>query len=127
MIQTWHEMVHHRNPVGLDELLAENVVLHSPVVHTLIEGKKSVSLYLHAAFHIFLNESFHYTREIASDNHHALEFEVEIEGLYVNGVDIISFNDDGKIIDFKVMVRPLQALNLIHRKMEKMLDKLTQE
>ncbi len=122
MIQTWHEMVHHRNPAGLDQLLAENVVLHSPVVHTLIEGKKTVSSYLHAAFHTFLNESFHYTREIASDNHHVLEFEVEIEGLYVNGVDMISFNDEGEIVNFKVMIRPLQALNLIHRKMAKMLE-----
>jgi hypothetical protein len=112
-------MVHLHDPSNLDELLAEDVVLHSPVVHTLIEGKKTVSLYLHAAFHTFLNDSFHYTREIASDNHYALEFEAEIEGLYVNGVDMISFNDEGKITDFKVMIRPLKALNLIHHKMEK--------
>jgi len=127
MIQKWHDMVHRRDPSGLNQLLADDVVLHSPVVHTLIEGKKMVSLYLHAAFHTFLNESFHYTREVTSDNHHVLEFEVEIEGLYVNGVDMISFDDEGKIADFKVMVRPLKALNLIHQKMANMLDKLKQE
>ena len=124
MIKAWHDIVHRRDPSGLNELLAKDVVLHSPVVHTLIEGKKMVSLYLHAAFHTFLNESFHYTREVSSDNHHVLEFEVEIEGLYVNGVDMISFDDEGKIVDFKVMVRPLKALNLIHANMGKMLEQL---
>lgn len=126
MIKAWHDIVHQRDPSGLNDLLAEDVVLHSPVIHTLIEGKKMVSLYLQAAFHTFLNESFHYTREVTSDNHHMLEFEVEIEGLYVNGVDMISFNDEGKIVDFKVMIRPLKALNLIHSNMGKMLDKLKQ-
>lgn len=124
MIEQWHKILESRDTSQLNEILADDVVLHSPVVHSLIEGKKMVSLYLHAAFHTFLNESFHYVRKLDSKPHHVLEFQVEIDGIFVNGVDMITFNDEGKIIDFKVMVRPLKAMNLIHRNMGKMLEKL---
>lgn len=124
MIESWHRLIKSRDTSALDELLADDVVLHSPVVHTPIKGKKWVGYYLHAAFHTFLNENFHYVRELSSDRDFVLEFEVEIDGLFVNGVDMIRFNDQGKIVDFKVMVRPLKAMNLIHSKMGKMLEKL---
>ena len=125
MIEEWHAIIESRDPSLLDSLLADNVVLHSPVVHSLIEGKKLVCLYLNAAFHTFLNESFHYVRKLDCHPDHVLEFQLELDGIFVNGVDMIRFNEQGQIIDFKVMVRPLKGLNVIHQKMGQMLDKLS--
>ncbi|MBV1910955.1 MAG: nuclear transport factor 2 family protein [Kangiellaceae bacterium] len=124
MIEKWHQLVSSRNPEGLNALLSDNVVLHSPVVHTPVQGKQMVSLYLHAAFHTFLTDSFTYVRELNSEFDHVLEFQAEIDGLIVNGVDMIRFDSNGQIVDFKVMVRPLKAMNLIHQKMGMMLEKL---
>ena len=67
--------------------------------------------------------SFKYTKEVLDGNQAILEFETQIDGKYVNGVDIITFNDQGKIIEFKVMIRPLQAVNIIHEKMQEMLNR----
>ncbi len=125
MIEKWHAIIKSRDPSLLEPLLAEDVVLHSPVVHSLIEGKKLVSLYLHAAFHTFLNESFTYVRALDCHPDHVLEFQLELDGIFVNGVDMIRFNEHGQIIDFKVMVRPLKGLNIIHQAMGQMLDKLS--
>lgn len=124
MIEAWHKIIKSHDPLLLNQLLSDDVVLHSPVVHTPIKGSKMVSLYLNAAFHTFLNESFNYVRELNSSPYYVLEFEVEIDGTHINGVDMITFNEQGKIIDFKVMIRPLQAMNLIHQKMGAMLEKL---
>jgi hypothetical protein len=124
MIKKWHEVIKSRDPSLLEKLLADDVVLHSPVVHSLIEGKKLVSLYLNAALHTFLNETFDYIRQLDCHPEHVLEFQLELEGIYINGVDMIRFNEKGQIVDFKVMLRPLQGLNLIHQKMGQMLEKL---
>lgn len=94
----------------------------SPVVHTPQRGKAITKLYLTAAFKVFFNPSFRYVREILGPNDAMLEFETEIDGISVNGVDIIKWNSDGKITEFKVMLRPLKAVNLIHEYMGKMLD-----
>ena len=110
MIDTWHKIVKERDISGIHNLLADEVVMHSPVVHTPVQGKKMVTMYLHAAFHTFLKDSFHYVRTLDNGPDHVLEFEVEIDGLHVNGVDMIKFNDEGKIIDFKVMIRPSNSL-----------------
>jgi len=91
-------------------------------VHTPQVGKAITRLYLTAALGVLFNESFRYVREIVADRNAALEFVVEIDGISVNGVDMISWDDDGKIIDFKVMLRPLKAINLIHQKMGAMLQ-----
>lgn len=120
-LATWHELVRTRNPAGLDALLAEDVVFYSPVVHTPQRGKTITAQYLGAAFHVFFDESFRYVREIADDHGAVLEFEVEIDGISVNGVDMLKWNEDGRIVEFKVMIRPLQAINLIHQKMAAML------
>ena len=119
---SWHQLVQDRNPKGLEFLLSDQVVFHSPVVHTPQIGKAITTQYLTAAFHVFFNQSFHYTREIASSHDAVLEFQVEIDGITVNGVDMIKWGDDGKIIEFKVMIRPLKAINLIHQKMASMLQ-----
>ena len=121
-IATWHEVVRSRNAGGIDALLADDVVFYSPVVHTPQAGKAITTMYLSAALKVFFNESFKYVRELCRSHDAVLEFEVEIDGILVNGVDMIKWNDEGKIIEFKVMIRPLKAVNLIHQKMTAMLQ-----
>ncbi len=126
MIETaltaWHRIVAERNPRGLDALLADDVVFHSPVVHTPQRGKAITAQYLAAALQVFGNPSFRYVREVAAGLDAVLEFELEIDGLQINGVDMIRCNDAGRIVEFKVMLRPLKAVNLIHQKMAAMLQ-----
>jgi SnoaL-like domain len=121
-LDTWHDLVKSRNAAGLDALLSDNVVFYSPIVHTPQAGKAVTLQYLSAAFHVFFNESFHYVRELRGPRDAVLEFEVEIDGIRVNGVDMIQWNDEGRIVAFKVMLRPLKAINLIHQKMAAMLQ-----
>jgi ketosteroid isomerase-like protein len=121
-LHAWHQTVKSRQMSALDSLLAEDVVFHSPVVHTPQVGKAITKKYLGAAFRVFFNETFRYTREIVGANDAMLEFQVEIDGIQVNGADMLKWNDAGQIIDFKVMVRPLKAINLIHQKMAAMLQ-----
>jgi len=121
-LAAWHELVRSRNPKGLDTLLADEVVFHSPVVHTPQVGKAITSKYLSAAFHVFFGPTFRYVREVEGPHDAVLEFQLEIEGTSVNGVDMIRWNEAGKITDFKVMIRPLKAVNLIHQKMAAMLQ-----
>lgn len=121
-LQIWHRLVKERDSRGLDGLLAEDAVFYSPVVHTPQVGKAITKKYLTAAFHVFFNESFRYVRELSDKHDAVLEFEVELEGITVNGVDMIKWNDQGKITEFKVMLRPLKAVNLIHQKMAAMLQ-----
>jgi hypothetical protein len=122
-LHTWHELVRTRNVAGLDTLLADDVVFHSPVVHTPQLGKAITARYLAAAFHVFFNESFRYVREIVGPQEAALEFQVEIDGIAVNGNDLIKWKAAGRIVEFKVLIRPLKAINLIHQKMAAMLQK----
>ena len=116
-LETWHEIVRRRDATDLDGLLADDVVFYSPVVHTPQIGKQVTTMYLSAALRVFGNESFRYVREVVGENDAVLEFETEIDGIIVNGVDMIRWNSDGKIVEFKVMLRPLKAVNIIHQKM----------
>lgn len=120
----WHEIIEQGDPALLDEILADDCVFHSPVVHTPQEGRELTRLYLTGAMHV-LNDGFHYEKEVVSDRHAVLEFVCEVDGVTVNGVDIISFNEQGKIEEFKVMVRPLKAINMLHAKMRDMLEQLS--
>jgi hypothetical protein len=122
-IERWHEIVKTRDLSGLDSLLAEDVVFHSPVVHTPQRGRELTTMYLTAALHV-LGEGFRYVREVVGERDAVLEFVTEVEGIHINGVDLVRWNDDGRIVDFKVMVRPLKAINLLHRKMGEMLESL---
>jgi len=119
----WHQVVQRKDVALLSELLSEDVTFHSPVVHTPQKGKKITQLYLQAALHVFLSGGFKYIREVENDHHSLLEFELELDGILINGIDMITWNEEGKIIDFKVMLRPLQAVNLIHQKMGEMLSR----
>ena len=121
-LETWHRLVRTQDSSGLNALLAEDAVFYSPVVHTPQRGKALVAQYLTAAFHVFFSPSFSYVREIVGDSDAVLEFETEIDGVLVNGVDLIKWNDAGQIVEFKVMLRPLKAINLIHQRMAAMLQ-----
>ena len=123
-MRAWHELVKTRDPEGLDAVLAESAVFHSPIVHTPQVGKQITKLYLLAAFEVFFNETFRYVRELRGPHDAVLEFEVEIDRIRVNGVDMIKWNDDGQIVEFKVMIRPLKAIQLIHERMGAMLKTL---
>lgn len=121
-IATWHQLVKEHNPRGLDALLADEATFHSPVVHSPQVGKAITQKYLAAAFQVFFNPTFHYVRQLTGDRDAVLEFELELDGIRINGVDMIKWNDQGKITEFKVMLRPLKAVNLIHQKMAAMLQ-----
>jgi hypothetical protein len=121
-LETWHRLVRTQDPSGLNALLADDAVFYSPVVHTPQRGRKLASWYLTAAFHVFFNPTFRYVREVVGPFDAVLEFETEIDGILVNGVDLIKWNESGRIVEFKVMLRPLKAINLVHQKMAAMLQ-----
>lgn len=120
-VNVWHKMIESRDIAGLDHLLSDDVVFYSPVVHTPQSGKTVTTMYLTAAYRVFLNDTFRYVREVVGEHDAVLEFIVEIDGVIVNGVDMLKWNDDGKLTEFKVMLRPLKAVNIIHEKMAAML------
>ena len=121
-VTAWHAyMAGGGDPQALRAMLAEDAVFHSPVVHTPQEGRDKVFAYLHAASHALGGDDFRYLREIVDGDQAMLEFATTLDDIQINGVDIILWNDDGKIIDFKVMVRPLKAINKVWEKMAAML------
>ena len=121
-LETWHRLVREHDAEGLATLLAETAVFHSPVVHTPQRGRKLAAWYLAAAFKVFMNPTFRYVREIEGPSDAVLEFEAVIDGVQVNGVDLIRWNEAGEIVDFKVMIRPLKAIDVIHRRMAAVLQ-----
>ena len=121
-LDTWHRLVRTQDASGLKALLAEDAVFHSPVVHAPQRGRTLAALYLGAAFQVFFNPTFRYVREIVGASDAMLEFEIELDGVLVNGVDLIKLNEAGEIVEFKVMLRPLKAINLIHQRMAAMLQ-----
>ena len=136
-IEKWHNIMKGDSseaPNKLDDLLHDDVVFYSPVVYTPQRGKEITKLYLSAASGVFSTEKkgkeekkeskFKYIKEVVHGNHACLEFETEMNGVYVNGIDLITWDENDKIIEFKVLVRPLQAVNTLHQQMGQMLDKL---
>ncbi|MBE7420090.1 MAG: nuclear transport factor 2 family protein [Ideonella sp.] len=121
-LEAWHRLVRTQDSAGLLELLADDAVFHSPVVHTPQRGRALAHWYLAAAFRVFFNERFRYVRELVDGAHAVLEFETEIDGVVVNGVDMITWNEQDRIVDFKVMLRPLKAINIVHQQMARMLE-----
>ncbi len=137
-IDRWHQHLRGQLEGGLDAILHPDCVFLSPIVFTPQQGREVTKLYLTAAGGTLggddglVDESvpsspggFGYVKEILQGHHAMLEFETTVEGKYVNGVDIITCDDDGMIIEFKVMIRPLQAINLVHRQMKAMLEQLS--
>lgn len=121
-VAAWHAyMEGGGDPQALRDMLAEDAVFHSPVVHSPQAGPDKVFAYLHAASHVLGGDDFRYEREIIDGDQAMLEFATTLDGIHINGVDIIRWNNDGQIIDFKVMVRPLKAINKVWEKMGEML------
>ncbi|HOB12691.1 MAG TPA: nuclear transport factor 2 family protein [Novosphingobium sp.] len=110
-VAAWHAYIGNETAEALDVMLTDDVVFHSPVVHTPQIGRAIVSKYLLSAAKVLNGDHFAYVRELVDGNHALLEFVSEIDGIKINGIDLITFDDDGKIIDFKVMVRPIKAVN----------------
>lgn len=138
-IERWHACIGGRLEGGLDAVLHPDCVFLSPIVFTPQRGREITKLYLTAAGGTLAGSSpsssedgisvgdgsgFRYVKQIRQGHHAMLEFETEIDGKYVNGVDIITCDDDALITEFKVMIRPLQAVNLVHAQMKAMLERL---
>ena len=139
VVKRWHAFIRGELPGGLDELLADDVVFYSPIVFTPQQGKEVTALYLQAATQTFGGNGgdgaggattsdavrpggFRYTKMVLGDDTAILEFETTMKGKYVNGVDIIRCNEQDRITEFRVMIRPLQAVNLVHEQMAAMLE-----
>lgn len=123
-IHRWHRVVETRDFALLDELLDDSVAFHSPVVHTPQKGKAITKMYLAGALQVLGNAHFRYVREIGNTTDVLLEFESEVDGIHVNGVDLIRFNAEGRIVDFKVMLRPWKAMEAVKLRMAAMLQML---
>lgn len=122
-VNAWHALLESRNPAGLNNLLADGVVFHSPVIHTPQVGKAVTTLYLSAALMVLGNDSFRYIREVSDQKNSVLEFMLELDGVTINGVDMIRWDEQGRIADFKVMLRPYKAIELVRQQMQAMLQK----
>ncbi|GAB4395251.1 MAG: nuclear transport factor 2 family protein [Microscillaceae bacterium] len=120
--QQWHQFLQDKDPQKLSDLLAEEVVFHSPVVWTPQQGKAITILYLMAASQV-LSQGFTYVRKMRDGQHWGLEFTCQVGEIQVKGIDLIALNAEGKIIDFEVMVRPLKAIQAVHAAMGEMLQK----
>jgi hypothetical protein len=129
-VAKWHDVVAGKG--DLDALLADDVVFVSPIVFTPQKGKDLAKLYLGAAGATIGGDEkqggggrkFRYVKQVLDHPHAVLEFETEMEGKYVNGVDILTCDDDDRIVEFRVMIRPLQAIQLVHRQMAAMIEQM---
>ena len=119
----WREIAHSHDATALDALLAEDVVFLSPVVFRPQIGKAITKSYLAAAVEVLGNETFRFTDEWVGENSGVLEFVATLDGVEINGVDIIAWNEAGQIVSFKVMVRPLKGANTLREKMAAQLEK----
>ena len=144
VIDRWHDVLRGGGMTGLEELLHEDCTFISPIVFTPQRGREITTLYLRAAGSTLAapppgdgatadggdaatsrpESPFRYVKEVLDGHHAVLEFETEVDGISVNGVDIITCDDDGRIVEFKVMVRPLQAVNKVHEQMKAMLERM---
>lgn len=125
-VAAWHAYMNSGGDASLlSAQVADDAVFHSPVVHSPQEGKAKVMLYLLSAAKVLGNESFTYVREIIDGQDALLEFTSVIDGIHINGIDLIRFDDEGKIIDFKVMVRPVKAVNKLWEMMAAQLQAAT--
>lgn len=119
----WHAYFDSKDPAELESLLADDVVFESPVVHTPQRGKPICLAYLGSAAVVLGGPGFRYVGEWRADRSAILEFAQVIDGISINGIDMIWWNEDNLITRFKVMVRPLKAVNLLHAMMAAQLAK----
>ena len=133
-IERWHEAL--RGESAFEDLLHEDCVFWSPVLFRPMEGRDLTALYLRAAYQVFPGDGadatdstdgpsgFRYTKRVLDGNHAVLEFETTMDGVSVNGVDIITCDDDGVITEFKVMIRPRKAVEKVQAQMAAMLEQM---
>ena len=121
-VSKWHDVVKNRDYNLLTEILHNEVVFYSPVVYSPQRGKDITIKYLIAASEVFNSSRFEYIKEINNKNFASLEFTLTIEDTEISGIDLISWDNDGLIKEFKVFIRPLQGVNLIHKLMQQMLE-----
>ena len=124
LIYKWHEVMKNSELELLDEIIADDATFSSPVIFKPMLGKEITMMYLSAAGQSFNMEKFQYTKEIHDGMNSVLEFETYIDEISVNGVDIIEWNEDGKIANFKVMIRPFKAVQKVQQKMVEALESL---
>jgi hypothetical protein len=123
VVARWHRYLRGDLPGGLEDLLSDEVVFFSPVVYTPQRGKGITTRYLEAAAAALAGDAtgdpgaFRYTKQVLAGDTAVLEFETSVLGKYVNGVDIIRCDDAGRIVEFRVMMRPLQAIHVVHEEM----------
>jgi hypothetical protein len=122
-IARWHALAAARDAAALADLVADDAVFQSPAVHTPQAGKPLVLAYLRAALAVLGNDSFRYLGEWRGERSAVLEFEATLDGMYLNGVDMIRWNEAGKITHFKVMVRPVKGLQALIGRMAERLQK----
>lgn len=123
-LASWHHVMAGGNqPADLAAIIAEDAVFHSPVVHSPQEGRAKVVAYLAAAGQVLGGDAFRYVRELVDGDNACLEFVTELDGITINGVDLIRFDDQGIIQDFKVMIRPLKAMNKVWELMAAQLER----
>jgi len=123
-LQRWYDFVKSGDVSALSDMLADDAVFHSPVVHAPQKGKALTYMYLSAAEKVLGGEGFTYVGEYFSENGAVIEFQTVIDGIEIDGIDMITWNEDGKISEFKVMLRPLKAVNKVHELMHAMLTSL---
>lgn len=122
VIQRWHAFLDGgHDPEALDAMLADDVVFLSPAIFSPQEGRAKTTMYLTAAAKLFGGTDFHYVNEWYGDRSAVLEFAATVDGKYVNGIDMIAWNDDERIVSFKVMLRPFKGLQLVMGKMAELL------
>ena len=138
VMDKWNAHLRGELPGGLDELLHDDCVFWSPIVFSPQRGRELTKLYLGAAGNVLPGDEqhdsgggeaetdgkFRYVKKVLDGNHAVLEFETTVDDIAVNGVDIITCDDDGKIVEFKVMIRPLKAINKVHEQMAAMIEKM---
>ena len=118
----WHEVVKNRDYNLLESILADDIIFYSPVVYTPQKGKQLALQYLMAASEVFNSSSFKYDKEVIGNSNASLEFSLTLDSTDINGIDLISWDASGKINEFKVFIRPLQGVNMIHKLMQRMLE-----
>ena len=124
-IEKWHKIIKSGSVDLLSDIIADTCIFYSPVVYSPQEGKEITIKYLSAAAMVFGVDSFFYTKELINKNNACLEFELEINEIKINGVDLITWNDENKITEFRVFIRPLKGVQIIHEFMGGTLDKIS--
>jgi hypothetical protein len=128
VVARWHRFITGEAPDELEELLADDVVFYSPILHTPQRGREATTTYVRAANQALPGDGgeggeggFRYTKQVLAGDVAVLEFETTVQGKYVNGVDIIRCDEDGRIVELRVMIRPLQAVNAVNESMRALL------